>query len=91
LLILPAQRIGKKRNNHSAFSACPACPVAPEDGTGACPVKFMSMRSEANFTGVGPEDRTGTPAVPSFYFFQSTIVNHKSSIPMRPQLLYLFS
>jgi hypothetical protein len=44
------------------------------------------MRSEANFTGVGPEDRTGTPAVPSFYFFQSTIANHKSSIPMRPQL-----
>jgi hypothetical protein len=25
----------------------------------ACPVKFMSMRSEANFTGVGPEDGTG--------------------------------
>jgi hypothetical protein len=28
----------------------------------------------------------GVPAVPSFYFFQSTIVNHKSSIPMRPPL-----
>jgi len=26
--------------------------MAPTDGTGACPVKFMSMRSEANFTGV---------------------------------------
>ena len=25
-------------------------------------------------------------AVPSFYFFQSTIVNHKSSIPMRSPL-----
>ena len=24
-----------------------------------CPVKFMAMRSEAHFTGVGPEDRTG--------------------------------
>jgi len=27
--------------------------------SGACPVKFMPMRSEAHFTGIGPEDRTG--------------------------------
>ena len=40
------------------------------------PVKFMVMRSVADLTG----------AVPPFYFFQLTIVNHKSSIPMRPPL-----
>ena len=33
--------------------ACPACPVAPADGTGACPV------APADGTGVGPADRTG--------------------------------
>ena len=31
-----------------------ACPVAPGDGTGACPVKFMIMMSVAYFTGVHP-------------------------------------
>ena len=36
----------------------------------------MVMRSVADLTG----------AVPPFYFFQLTIVNHKSSIPMRPPL-----
>jgi hypothetical protein len=27
--------------------------------TGACPVKFMPMRSEAHFTGIAPADGTG--------------------------------
>ena len=33
---------------------------------------------------VGSENRTGAPAVPSFYFFQSTIVNRQSSIVCVP-------
>jgi len=32
------------------MSACPACPVAPADGTGVAP---------ADGTGVGPADGTG--------------------------------
>ena len=34
----------------AALSACPACPVGPEDRTGVGP---------EDRTGVGPEDRTG--------------------------------
>jgi len=32
----------------------PRAPFTP-----LCPVKFMTMKSEAYFTGVGPVDRTG--------------------------------
>ncbi len=52
------------------------------------------LRCFSLFTGFKTTRVNGRPlnskqevvAVPSFYFFQSTIVNHKSSIPMRPPL-----
>jgi len=31
----------------------------PQLGAPLCPVKFMSMKSEAHFTGVAPADGTG--------------------------------
>jgi len=43
------------------FANTCACP--------ACPVKFMSMRREANFAGVAPEDGTGAG-----YFFRMPLL-----------------
>jgi hypothetical protein len=49
-------KITKIINNHSAFSACPARPVAPVDGTGVGPEDRTGTNSACP---VAPEDGTG--------------------------------
>ena len=55
--------------------------VKRKDRTGACPVKFMSMRSEANFTGVAPKDSTGAISVVNRKFsYLKKLINLRTSL-----------